>query len=91
MHVFKRAVKATAEIPNTTTTHSLRHHYASVLLLAGDSVVAVAERLGHDNATLVLSTCGHLMPDTEDRTRRALENAWSTDPAADQLRTKDRP
>ncbi len=71
--IFKRAVRATPAIPNTTTTHSLRHHYASVLLLAGESVIAVAERLGHENATLVLSTYGHLMPDTEDRTRRALE------------------
>ena len=44
------------------TTHDLRHHYASVLLAAGESVVAVAERLGHENANLVLSTCGHLVP-----------------------------
>ena len=67
------------------------HHYASVLLLAGESVAAVAERLGHDNATLVLSTYGHLMPVTEDRIRRALENAWSADSDADQARTKERP
>jgi len=38
--------------------------------------VAVAERLGHENATLVLSTYGHLMPDSEDRTRRAIDEAW---------------
>jgi integrase len=55
----------------------LRHHYASVLLEAGESVVAVAERLGHENATLVLKTYGHLMPDSEDRTRRAIDDAWS--------------
>jgi hypothetical protein len=39
------------------------------------SVVAVAERLGHENATLVLKTYGHLMPDAEDRTRRAIDDA----------------
>jgi integrase len=48
-----------------------------VLLAAGESVVAVAERLGHENATLVLKTYGHLMPDSEDRTRRAVDEAWS--------------
>jgi hypothetical protein len=48
------------------------------LLAAGESVVAVAERLGHENATLVLKTYGHLMPDSEDRTRRAIDAAWST-------------
>jgi len=44
----------------------------------GESVVAVAvaERLGH-NAALVLSTYGHLMPDSEDRTRQAIDDAWS--------------
>ena len=40
-------------------------------------MVAVAERLGHQNAALVLSTYGHLMPDSEDRTRRAVDNAWA--------------
>ena len=65
-----------AGLPDGTTSHDLPHHYASVLLAAGQSVVAVAERLGHENATLVLKTYGHLMPDSEDRTRRAMDEAW---------------
>jgi hypothetical protein len=32
-------------------------------------------RLGHENATLVLKTYGHLMSDSEDRTRRAINDA----------------
>jgi integrase len=74
--IFAAAVKR-ANLPTGTTSHDLRHHYASVLLAAGESVVAVAERLGHENATLVLTTYGHLMPDSEDRTRRAVDEAWS--------------
>jgi integrase len=74
--IFKAAVHK-AGLPESTTTHDLRHHYASVLLHAGESVVAVAERLGHQNANLVLSTCGHLMPDSEERTRKAIDSAWS--------------
>lgn len=54
-----------AGLPEGTTRHDLRHHYASVLLAAGESVVAVAERLGHENATSVLSTYGH--PDAGHR------------------------
>jgi integrase len=73
--VFGAAVERLG-LPAGTTTHDLRHHYASVLLAAGESVVAVAERLGHENATLVLKTYGHLMPDSEDRTRRAVDGAW---------------
>lgn len=72
---FVAAVEA-AGAPAGTTTHDLRHHYASVLLAAGESVVAVAERLGDENAHLVLTTYGHLLPDSEERTRRAIEQAW---------------
>jgi integrase len=73
--IFSAAVSR-AGLPDGTTSHDLRHHYASVLLAGGESVVAVAERLGHENATLVLKTYGHLMPDSEDRTRRVVDEAW---------------
>jgi integrase len=59
------------------TSHDLRHSYASWLLLAGESVVTVAARLGHKDASKVISTYGHLVPGTEDRTRRAIDAAWS--------------
>ena len=74
--IFAAAV-GRAGVPPSTASHDLRHHYASVLLVQGESVVAVAERLGHHNAALVLSTYGHLMPDSEDRTRRAVDSAWA--------------
>lgn len=89
----RRKAEPLAPIPADTTPHDLRHHYASVLLAAGESVIAVAERLGHENANLVLSTYGHLMPNSEDRTRKALEDAWKIDngakinDAADSVRT----
>jgi integrase len=66
---------AAAGLPAGTTSHDLRHHYASVLLAAGESVHAVAERLG-DTPAMVLSTYGHVMPDQEDTTRRAVDAAW---------------
>lgn len=72
--IFSEAVRA-AGLPPSTTSHDLRHHYASVLLAQGESVIAVAERLGHHNAGLVLSTYGHLM-----RTRRIGPAARSTMP-----------
>lgn len=79
--IFRDAVQR-ADLPAGTTSHDLRHHSASVLLAAGESVVAVAERLGHENATLVLKTYGHLMPGTDDRTRRAVDTAWASEPLA---------
>lgn len=62
--------------PHGVVSHDFRHHYASVLLAAGESVVGVARRLGHKDASLVISTYGHLLPDSEERTRRAVDSAW---------------
>jgi integrase len=76
--IFAAAVRRSG-LPAGTSSHSLRHHYASVLLDAGQSLVAVAERLGHENGALVLRTYGHLMPNSEDRTRRAIDDAWTVD------------
>jgi integrase len=76
-NLIRRAVDE-AGLPKGTTSHDLRHHYASVLLAAGESVVAVAERLGHEDASLVLGTHGHLMPDSDDRTRSAIDAAWDS-------------
>ncbi len=39
-------------------------------------MVAVAEGPGHEDATLVLTTYGHLMPQSENGTRRAVHDAW---------------
>lgn len=74
--VFGAAVKR-AGLPAGTSSHDLRHHYASVLLHAGESVVTVAARLGHENASLVLGTYGPVMPNSEERTRQAVDAAWS--------------
>jgi integrase len=73
--VFAPAVKR-AGLPAGTSTHDLRHAYASWLLAAGESVIAVAERLGHQNATLVLTVYGHLVPGGDDRTRKAIDGVW---------------
>ena len=69
MEVFRRAVKA-AGLPTGTTSHDLRHHYASLLIAAGCSVKSVQERLGHTSAVETLQTYAHLWPDDEDRTPR---------------------
>jgi integrase len=71
------AAAAAAGLPEGISSHDLRHHYASVLLAAGESVHAVAERLG-DTPAMVLEVYGHVMPDSEDATRRAVDAAWSS-------------
>ncbi len=81
--IINAGVKA-AGLPPHTTSHDLRHSYASWLLQAGESVVTVADRLGHTDATLVMRVYGHLVPGQEDRTRKAIDGLWAK---ADRNRT----
>jgi site-specific recombinase XerD len=75
LKVFKSAVLR-AGLPASTSSHDLRHHYASVLLNAGESTFTVADRIG-DSPKMVFDTYGHPMPGTEEATRKAIEAAWS--------------
>ena len=74
--IIKPAVER-AGLPAGTTSHDLRHHFSSLLLAAGESVIAVAEYLGHKDATLVLKTYGHLVQGRDDHMRRAIDTAWA--------------
>lgn len=57
------------------TFHSLRHGYASALIRSGQSVKAVAKRLGNTPA-MVMSTYAHLWDDDDDRTRDAIDELF---------------
>jgi len=54
--------------------HALRHYYASLLIRYGESVKTVQTRLGHASAVETLDTYSHLWPDSDDRTRDAIDS-----------------
>lgn len=85
-HKWRAAVKA-AGLPAGTGFHALRHYYASLLIRHGESVKTVQSRLGHASAVETLDTYSHLWPDSDDRTRDAIDSALGT--TADDLRTID--
>jgi site-specific recombinase XerD len=62
-----------------TTSHALRHHFASLLIAGGCSVKSVQTRLGHASAVETLQVCAHLWGDDDDVTRAAVERAWEAD------------
>lgn len=78
--VWKPAIRATG-IANTRENgmHVLRHTYASVLLDAGESIKALAAYLGHADPGFTLRIYTHLLPTSEDRTRRAIDQAFKDD------------
>lgn len=78
---WKPAVNA-AGLPTTRDNrmHALRHHYASTLLHGGVSIRALADYLGHNDPGFTLRVYTHLMPESEDRARQAVDSAFSRVP-----------
>ncbi len=68
------------------TFHSLRHFYASLLIRHGESIKTVQARLGHASAAETLDTYSHLWPDSDDRTRAAVDSVMRA--SADYVRTE---
>lgn len=56
--------------------HALRHFYASALLDAGENIKAVSEYMGHADPALTLRVHAHLMPDSRERARRAIDTVF---------------
>ena len=84
-----REAVAAAGAPDGTTFHDLRHFYASLLIRHGESVKVVQSRLGHATAAETLDTYSHLWPDSEDRTRAAVDTVLGA--PADSVRTGEVP
>lgn len=74
-------------LPAGVTYHDLRHYYASLLIRHGESVKVVQARLGHATAAETLDTYAHLWPDSEDRTRAAVDEVLGHG-GADSVRTE---
>ncbi|MBF4766849.1 site-specific integrase [Nocardioides agariphilus] len=87
-HVWRPVARAVGLEPGTGM-HALRHYYASLLIRFGESVKTVQVRLGHASAAETLDTYSHLWPDSDDRTRAAVDSVLGR-AAADRLtRTLD--
>ncbi|MFD8450257.1 tyrosine-type recombinase/integrase [Streptomyces coelicoflavus] len=60
--------------------HALRHFYASALLDAGENIKAVSEYMGHADPGMTLRVYAHLMPDSRERARRAIDSVFRYGP-----------
>jgi integrase len=87
-HTFNRyawwpaATAAGIEKSRENGMHALRHFYASALLDGGESIKALAAYLGHSDPGFTLRTYTHLMPSSEERTRRAIDLVLGSVPPA---------
>ena len=78
-HIWRPVARAVGLEPGTGM-HALRHYYASLLIRFGESVKTVQSRLGHASAAETLDTYSHLWPDSDDRTRAAIDAVLGQSP-----------
>jgi len=81
--VIRPALRA-AGLPETIRTYDLRHSHASLLIDLGANPLAVAQRMGHSDATVTLRVYGHLFEGTQAKLSEqldALREATSQRPA----------
>lgn len=50
--------------------------YASALLDAGENIKALSQYLGHSDPSFTLRVYAHLMPGSQDRARRAIDELF---------------
>lgn len=74
------AAGSALRVPEGTTTHDLRHFYASVLIKHGASVKKVQRRLGHAKPSITLDLYVHLYEDDEDTTAAIIDEALTEVP-----------
>ena len=84
---FRAAKGKVKDLPAEFRYHDLRHYYASLLISSGADVKVVQARLRHRSAKTTLDVYGHLFPDSDDRTRTAVDAALAR--RADSLRTEE--
>ena len=56
--------------------HDLRHTHATILLLHGENIKVISERLGHESVKITLDTYSHILPTMEEHTSLLLENIF---------------
>ena len=68
--------------PNAITFHTLRHTFASWLVMAGADLFTIARLMGHANTKQVEETYGHLSPGHKLATVEMLTTKWLNRPTA---------
>lgn len=73
---FKRIVAKYKNLPQITI-HGLRHTHATILILNGENIKIVSDRLGHKDITTTLNTYTHIMDKMKDNTAQLLDTLFT--------------
>lgn len=56
--------------------HGLRHIHATLLILNGENIKIVSDRLGHNDITTTLNTYTHIMEEMKDNMAELLDSLF---------------
>ncbi|BCZ49300.1 hypothetical protein psyc5s11_53670 [Clostridium gelidum] len=56
--------------------HGLRHTHATILLLKGENIKVISERLGHKSTQITWDTYSHVLPSMKKQTADLLDNIF---------------
>ena len=62
---------------NQISIHSLRHTHATLLILNGENIKVISDRLGHKDISVTLNTYTHVMEDMKKDTAKLLDFLFS--------------
>lgn len=72
-----RAMRERLGLDPHLTFHSLRHTYATMLLMSGVDPKTVSEQMGHADVATTLRVYGHVMPGRGERVADVAAEAMS--------------
>lgn len=71
----KKEVKDYMQLPQISI-HGLRHTHATILLLKGENIKVISERLGHTSVKITLDTYSHVLPSMKKQTANLLDSVF---------------
>jgi integrase len=72
-----REARTALKLPAGLNYHALRHHYASMLIHEGATVLEVCAAMRHRKPSITLDTYSHLFPTAEETVRRATARGFA--------------
>lgn len=71
----KKEIKDYMQLPQFSI-HGLRHTHATILLLKGENIKVISERLGHKSTQITWDTYSHVLPSMKKQTADLLNNIF---------------
>lgn len=76
MNKSKKEINDYMQLPQFSI-HGLRHTHATILLLKGENVKVISERLGHKSTQITLDTYSHVLPSMKKQTADLLSSIFN--------------